>query len=220
MPTSLTKAHLIATDPKNGSVITDLECLFNPTDYTFAKKNTWKTDALKGNQVPKADFQGGGITTMTFQLFFDTYDKGTDVRTDCTDKLLTMMKIVSSDSSKNVGQPPYVEFHWGETWSFKGVVTSVDLKFTLFTPNGTPVRATANVGLQQALDEKIYAGQNPTSGGDGARASRLVQPGDTLDLIAYQEYGDPTMWRLLAGANQLEDPRALRSGQRLVIPSP
>jgi hypothetical protein len=219
MPTTLTKAQLIATNPFNKSNIVTLDCLFNPSDYSFSKANSWKSDSLKGNNVPKADFQGGGVMSMKFQLFFDTYDKGTDVRTACTDKLLTMMKIVESDSKKNVGQPPYVEFHWGTTWSFKGVIKSINLKFTLFNPDGTPVRATADLELQQALDEKMYAGQNPTSGGDGARASRLVRPGDTLDLISYQEYGDPTLWRHLAEANRLEDPRALRPGQRLVVPS-
>lgn len=220
----LEHAVLRAEHPKTKKTIAELNCLFNPTDYSFSKSNSWKADPLKGDNVPKATFQGGGIMTMKFQFFFDTYADGKDVRSTYTDKLLTMMKIVSTGKQPkgkkdNPDQPPYVTFHWGTTWSFKGVIKSVALKFTLFRADGKPVRATADVELQQALEEKMYDGQNPTSGGDGTRASRIVQPGDTLDLIAYQEYGDPTLWRVLATANQLEDPRALRSGQRLVVPS-
>jgi hypothetical protein len=198
-----------------------LECKFNPTDYTFTKGNKWKTDPLKKNDVPMPSFEGGDIMKMKFQLFFDTYGTSKDVREHYTDKLLDLMTIdVIADKKKKTGRPPLVSFHWGEAWSFKGVITSVTLKFTLFEGNGTPVRATADVELQQAVDSKIYPKQNPTSGGDGAQTSRVVQLDETLDLIAYQEYGDPTLWRLLADANNLPNPRSLRPGQRLLVPSP
>jgi hypothetical protein len=203
-----------------------LQCLFNPTDYTFAKSNQWKADPLKGTNVPQASFQGGGIMSMKFQLFFDTYGADsagdTDVR-DHTDKLLGLMKIddrlKNNDRKARKGRPPIISFHWGHYWSFKGVIKSVNLKFVLFTGDGKPVRATADVELQQVEEEGLQRPQNPTSGGPGVRASRLVRPGDTLDLIAYQEYGDPTLWRPIADANHLENPRALRAGQRLSIPS-
>jgi nucleoid-associated protein YgaU len=41
---------------------------------------------------------------------------------------------------------------------------------------------------------------------------------ETLWLIADEEYGDPSKWRRIAEANDLENPRDLRSGQRLVVP--
>jgi len=45
-----------------------------------------------------------------------------------------------------------------------------------------------------------------------------VQPGDTLDRISARYYGDSTRWRLLANANGLEDPLAVRPGALLTIP--
>lgn len=212
-------------DDENGKVV--LECLFNPAQYTIAKTNTWKLTPLRAKNVPNADFQGGGATTMQLDLTFDTYatpnkekPDSRDVR-DYTNKLLNLMEIdpkLKNDQAKNSGGRPHLcSFHWGETWSFKGVIRTVSLKFTLFDPDGTPVRATATVNMQQ-LREETYKRQNPTSGGAPLRASHVVQPGDTLELIAYQEYADPTQWRVLAQANGLEDPRALRPGQRLLVP--
>jgi LysM repeat protein len=221
MAAQLQKAFIYDEDHKRKA----LECLFNPTEYSFRKGNSWDVKSLPGQNVPSANFTGGDVMTMSFQLFFDTYsgaseDADQDVR-DYTEKLLTLMKIDTSLNNGNntvAGRPPIVSFHWGNYWSFKGVITNVELRFTLFTGQGKPVRATANVTLQQFEELGTYPRQNPTSGGEGVRASHVVQPGDTLDLIAYQEYGDATQWRPIARANHLENPRAIRPGQRLVVP--
>ncbi len=195
------------------------------------------TGNSRGN-LPQSHFAGGGAITIDIpELWFDTAltpnkekTGSRDVR-DYTDKLLAMMMIdpkakdsdllvqppSASGQNQPQGRPHMYMFVWGNGWSWKCVVMHVTIDFTLFDPDGTPTRAKTHVTLQQ-VQEGTYKRQNPTSGGEDLRASRVVQPGDTLDLIAYQEYGDPTLWRTIARANRLEDPRSLRAGQRLVVP--
>ena len=48
--------------------------------------------------------------------------------------------------------------------------------------------------------------------------TRVVRRGDTLSAIAAQEYDDPAMWRPIARANGIVDPRRLTPGQVLSIP--
>ena len=43
--------------------------------------------------------------------------------------------------------------------AFRGVVSSVSTKYTMFLPDGTPVRATASVKLKQASSASV--GKNP-----------------------------------------------------------
>ena len=62
------------------------------------------------------------------------------------------------------------------------------------------------------------AKQNPTSGGVTTLRSHMVVEGDSLPLIAYQEYGDPGAWRVLADANGIDDPMRIRSGSRVLVP--
>jgi LysM repeat protein len=54
----------------------------------------------------------------------------------------------------------------------------------------------------------------------GSWRTYTVQPGDTLSLIARQEYGNTQLWRIIFEANQdiLSDPGRLRPGQVLKIP--
>ena len=49
--------------------------------------------------------------------------------------------------------------------------------------------------------------------------TRLVKRGDSLSSIAAEVYRDPTLWRLIAEANGLDDPRHLPIGLRLELPS-
>jgi nucleoid-associated protein YgaU len=53
---------------------------------------------------------------------------------------------------------------------------------------------------------------------DPELTTRMVKRGDTLSNIAAEVYRDAALWRLIAEANSLDDPRALEIGRRLTIP--
>jgi nucleoid-associated protein YgaU len=111
------------------------------------------------------------------------------------------------------GTPPKCKFVWG-SFSFIAIMESVNVTFTMFLPNGTPVRARAKVKMKQVEEQALYAPQNPTSRSVPKRVW-TVKEGQTLDWIAYKEYGDPAFWRHLAQINNLDNPRDLRPGQVL-----
>lgn len=209
------------TDVDNpGNVV---KCMFRPKELTFSKQNTWTMSPVKGKNIPKPEFGGGGAMQLQMELFFDTTDRGIENATDVRAATKTLWKMMLIDPSKRnpetrKSEPPKVQFQWGRMLSFTAVVQNITQRFTLFKPDGTPVRATLNVTFQQCADE-AYVPQNPTSVGSGGYKKRRVREGDTIDFIAYQEYGSANLWRLLADANNLEDPIRLRPGQLLSIPS-
>jgi len=195
-------------------------CMFNPKEYTFSKQNSWKFTDQKGKNLPQPEFSSGQPTTLTMQLFFDTFESGADVRKEYTSKIWELMRISKDTENRKTkkGRPPLCRFQWGDTWAFKAVVTNISQRFTLFLSDGTPVRATLDVTFQQIEDEGFYPGQNPTSGGGRGRKVHVVQEGERIDWIATTQYGDPLSWRLIAEENDLDDPHKLRPGQTLAIP--
>ena len=207
------KAKLVNLDTNE-----EIQCLFNPNEYTFSKSNSWASKKVKGQNVPTLEFGGGDSIQLKMQLFFDTYTTGGDVRTT-TNKIWKLMNINTNltDMTSTKGRPPMVDFPWGATWPFKAVITSISQKFTLFRDNGIPVRATLDVNFLQAKEEGRYPGQNPTTRGNPGYKRRVVQEGDTIDWIAFDEYGDSTMWRYIAESNNLEDPMKIKTGQILAI---
>lgn len=103
------------------------------------------------------------------------------------------------------------------TVQFVAYVTSVSATYTLFNPTGEPIRATCALSLTEvAMPTK---GQNPTSGALSARRIHRTVAGDSLASLAWREYGDATRWRLIAEANEIDDPMRLRPGTELLLPA-
>jgi len=209
----------IPDEEKRGTSITwsEIVCLFNPKEYTSVKQNTWTPEIIKGGNLPRLEFGGGSAETLTMQLFLDTSTTGEDVRVTIK-KFLELMKVNDSlnDGKSNKGRPPRVIFSWGSNWSFNAVITRLSQKYTLFRDDGIPVRATLDVDFLQA-EESQLAPQNPTTPGMAGYKRYTVSDGDTIDWIAFQEYGDATQWRHIAETNNLDDPRRLKSGQVLTL---
>lgn len=100
---------------------------------------------------------------------------------------------------------------------FKCLVESVRQKFTLFSPEGVPLRATLTVALREykTLDEQL-AHLNLSS--PDRTHGHVLQRGETLSGVAGQYYEQPGEWRSIADANAIEDPRRLTAGSFLAIP--
>lgn len=214
----------------------ELECLFNPKELTVTRQNQFTPGKTSGSSVPPQEFGSGQPQQLTLQLFFDTYSgytgskyspessmqKAQDVRAQYTDKLWKMMdasiedKKGSKKSKKK--RPPIVTFIWGK-FQFEGVFTSIKQQFTLFSPQGFPVRAMLDVTIQQFKDKGMLPAQNPTSGGLGGERVWTVRVGETLQWIAYEVYGDPNQWRPIATQNRLAKVRRLEVGTQLIIPT-
>jgi Contractile injection system tube protein/LysM domain len=213
----LTKAQLYNAD--TGRKVVD--CHFNPDEISISKSNKWEPAQSSGSSLPDVHFQGEGARSLTLTLLFDSYEQRTDVRQTTRLVQALMDAPEQRNASSRHTRPPHVMFRWGSFETFPAVITQLSQKFTLFMNTGMPVRATLSLTLQEVPQQSVKnqsRGQNPTSRAAGAQRVRTVQPGDTLDLIAHEELGDPTQWRRVAEANHLDDPRRLRSGLRLLIP--
>ena len=205
-----------------------IQCWFNPKEYSLSKANTWAAQPVAGKPLPLPEYGGGQPRQLNLDLLFDCSDGvKRDVRA-VTDRLLKMMEVdpkLKGSSPKNSGRPPHVTFKWGTIVSFKAAATSLNLQFTLFRNDGTPIRAQAKLQLLQvekAHDPSVAPGaskgQNPTTRGVAGVSAHVVRDGDSLPSIAYAAYGDPTHWRPIAEANGIDDPLRLHRGTSLAIP--
>ncbi|MCU0520138.1 MAG: LysM peptidoglycan-binding domain-containing protein [Anaerolineae bacterium] len=206
-----------AGEEKGGGVSVD--CMFNPFEYTVTKTNTYKQERQNRSDVPSFEFEKAGPQALKLTLVFDTYESDEDVslKTNQLWKLMESKTRREGNRNRKV-PPPEVAFEWG-VFRFVAVVTNMTQRFTLFKPDGTPVRASVEVTFTQHKDLEDYPSQNPTSGGGDIERVWRVTAGDRLDTIAYAVYGDAARWRAIADYNHLDDPLALRAGQPLIIPS-
>jgi phage tail-like protein len=113
--------------------------------------------------------------------------------------------------------PPLLVFTWGSI-NFPGYMQNLTINYTMVTPDGTPLRADVDMTLVEA--PRPDQGTNPTSGGLAGRRAYTVADGDSLQSVAYREYGDANLWRSLAETNDIHDPMRLPPGTTLLLLSP
>jgi len=101
--------------------------------------------------------------------------------------------------------------------SFRCVLESVKQKFTLFSPEGVPLRATLTVSLREykTLEDQIQ--QLGLSSPDRTHVHAL-RARETLAAVAHRYYENAAEWRAVAEGNGIDDPRRLVPGVFLQVP--
>ncbi|MCX7570273.1 LysM peptidoglycan-binding domain-containing protein [Tumebacillus sp. DT12] len=189
---------------------TKIPVLFNPTEYSLSSGNSYAWHKVPGLNQPIAQYIIGETPTLTMDLFFDTSEKKSDVRT-YTKKVSGLLNV-----DKDLHAPPVVVFVWGSL-SFKGIVEKVSQKFTMFLESGIPVRATLNITFREYKTMKEQWSEIPRQSADRTK-HKMLSEGDQLWMIAEHEYEDPGLWRSIADANSIDNPRRLETGRRITIP--
>lgn len=229
MPGSV-KASLVIEWGPNELEFVDLQ--HNPTEIVLEKNVHIAEIPIPGLTAPLQQFVRGDAETLKLELFFDTSDQGMGATAvsvaTLTDPIYALSRIVPDQHA-----PPIVTFVWGSDFpgnelppelgdqrrnGFTGVVTNIRQTFTLWSSGGVPVRAKISLSLreyaplQQQLEALNLASPNKTH-------SYVLARGDTLALVAAKFYFDPTNWRPIALANGIDDPRRLKPGTELKVPS-
>jgi hypothetical protein len=197
-----------------------IQVLFNPKEYSISKSNQWKSEPIRGANVPTAEFGGGQPRQMTLNgLLLDRSLLGPQgsVRDVC-ERLFRMME-VPAGSQPNAARsaPPLLTFAWGANVSFKAVCERLTVAYKLFQPNGEPIRAEVSMTLKEA-SAAVAPAQNPTTRAEAGLGVHTVQDGETLQAVAYRVYGDAARWRSIAEVNRIDNPLHLRRGTRLMLP--
>lgn len=195
---------------------------FNPGEYSISKSSTWTRPQMKGGkQTGKPEFQGANAQTLQFEALFDKmlHSSGPSVA-EAINTLFEWVKPTDDSVAKKKPQPPVLVFEWGRNpalTNFRGYLKQVQAKYLLFAGNGEPLRATANITMEEVpIPAKK---QNPTSGSIHGRRSYQLLDGDSLASLAWREYEDPTLWRGIAAFNEIDDPLRVKPGTSILLPT-
>jgi hypothetical protein len=206
---------------------------YNPTEFEFTRSVHIAEITIPGLDSPLLQFIRGQNETLSVTLFFDTTDFGMGTSSRVTsvgtliDQIYALTK-VDPDSHA----PPICEFRWGRGFpgsntprqsgnqsrvSFRCLVEQVVHKYTLFSPQGIPLRATAVVKLREYKPLQQQLSQLGLNSPDKTQV-RVLRGDETLSSIAGDHYRRPGDWRVIATANAIEDPRRLHPGTFLTLP--
>jgi nucleoid-associated protein YgaU len=205
----LVRAYLEIESPRVDDPVVPLR--FNPTEYQIQKSNTFAEIAIPGLESPPIQFIRGAAETLSVELLVDTSDTLENVREKYVDKLRNLLRINSE-----LHAPPIVRFIWDKD-VFRGVLESLDVTYVLFDPQGVPLRARLKAKLKEYRPVEVQVRDQEMHSPDVDK-HYVVRRGDTFSSIAGALYRDPTLWREIARANGIADPRRLAPGRELRVP--
>jgi nucleoid-associated protein YgaU len=217
--TQLKKATITVLDGADkGKVIA---VLFNPTEYSFDRSNSYKSTPVPGLGSPLLQFVNGEADQLSMELFLDDYTdpKGpTSLLQKEQDplarRLTDLSKLLLID--RDLHAPPPVRFNWGPM-EFFAVIEKLGRKVTMFHPDGSPARATLSITFKEyrTLRQQL---EDPRRESADKTKRRVVVGREALWWIAAREYDDPGEWPRIAEANDLDDPREIAPGDWLELP--
>jgi len=195
----------------------ELEFFLNPNKIVISK--SVKMEESKDTTSQKTETKPATTDPISMDLgtiWFDTYDTRGNVRELYIDYLEKLL-----DPYEPTHHPPAVYFCWGKFSSesklldeYLFYVKKLDVTYEMFLPNGTPVRASVKLTLQQCNAKDTHTKKESP---DHAKLY-TVRRGDTLQGIAMAEYHDPKEWRRIADSNGITDPMSLTPGTKLLVP--
>src|SRR5262245_6704085 len=208
----LTKATIFVLDPSDLTTPKDqFEVQFNPEEYSLNKDNNFASQAIPGLSSPILQFVNGNLRTLEMELFFDTTDDRTDVRNQ-TQPIVDLLKI-----DPDLHAPPILRVAWGSL-QLRCVLARANQKFVKFLEDGRPTRARVTVSFSEFIDPEREAKEVNRQTADFSKVY-VVQRGDTLAGIAVRFYDNAALWRPIAIANGIDEPRAIAAGQELHVPA-
>lgn len=132
---------------------------YNPKEVTLEHSIPWQGKPIRGDRAD-LEFTGGSARTLSLELLFDGYEQARSVQLD-VDKVVWLARVRDPDSNKDqLLRPHLVAMVWGSPSSdnlpaFRGVIESLSIKYTMFLPDGRPVRATVGVKIKEATSVKL-----------------------------------------------------------------
>jgi hypothetical protein len=216
-----------------------LRCMLNPETLVMRRTAGVRPRRSASGQLTGgglADdpvlYTGGGRTILELDLLFDLDLADSSIVGDDVRALTLPLWQMAENTQQRQAyyQPPQIRFIWGKAWNIPAVVLSVAERFERFTSQGSAQRSWLRLRLLRINDaapepiprQSFFLSDVPPAGQIGAPdetwgVHELIQ-GERLDQLAARYYGQPSLWRLIAAANDIADASDPVAGHLLRVP--
>jgi len=194
-----------------------IKAFINPESYSRDCSITYKDVELIGSPADTKTFVGMGQDTLTLSnLVVD----GTGIVSlgnyQNVDAYIKAFNDVVYKYNGSMHQANFLMITWGSL-NYIGVCKSYKVKYTMFKPDGSALRAFIDLVVESSVDMKTKSKLAEKQSPDLTHF-RTVKAGDTLPLMTYRIYGDSAYYLQVAQINNLKSIFAIRPGDRIYFP--
>ncbi len=212
---SLVKMKIFAfeKDDYSGSPYSIFEMQVNPSSIKLGKGIEQKKEKILGSANESKKYTEHNGMTLNFDVLLDA--TGIISTVDIKEEIEKLEKTVYTLNSAT-HQPNYVKINWGD-FIFKGVLTSLNYEYTLFSSEGKPLRVKISFTFRDHMKReeavKVENKQSPD-------LSRLItfKSGESIPFWCDKIYGDPSYCTDVARYNCLTGFCHIEPGTKVMFP--
>ncbi len=194
----------------------------NPEKVSFKYQIELEEQQGKGTSGTQPRFGKTKPEELTFQFLFDATgsvplpDGTSAISDEGVETRISAFKRVVLQYNGEEHKPNNLKLIWGRLL-FKCVLNELNLDYTLFRADGTPLRASATAKFVGYVEDELRVATERRESPDLTHL-RVIRDGEKLQDHVVSIYGDAALYLEVARANRLVNFRRLKTGQPLVFP--
>lgn len=190
--------------------------MINPDNIKWSKNIEYNEQQAPNTSSPSQKYKSSPIDKLNFDITIDCTGIVDSKRTSMEQEITALETIIYTYNGE-IHRPNFVKVQWGKSLIFKGVLKSFDTSYTLFKPDGSPLRAKLSLGFGQYVSPETVEQLDAQESPDVTHLVNVVE-GDTLPQLCQKIWNDDSYYVQVAQYNELNKFRNLKGGEKLIFP--
>lgn len=188
--------------------------MFNPATYTTRHAVEYDDAQPPGTTGLPQRYKHSRPTDFSLSFTLD----GTGAAADPVDVDVRVTEFLATVHSYHgeIHRPPYLKIIWGGLL-VRCVFKTADVKYTLFAPDGSALRAQITASFTGAIDDERRTATERSTSPDLTHR-HVVRQGETLPGLCHRYYGGLGPLIAVARFNRLPGLMQLSAGQAIYLP--
>ena len=188
--------------------------MFNPEQYSEQINVDLDCSQASGGFLNELKFILVEQSDVSFDLILDGTGASGGEKKEVSEQIALFRLTTGFNGNRHMTN--YVVLIWG-TFIFYGFLKTLNIQYTLFRADGTPLRAKLSCSFKASTPKVLSLLMSGLFSPDLTREHR-VKAGDRLDVLSQRYYDSPRHHISIAQANGLTSIRTLPEGSNVFLP--
>ncbi|MGG8496989.1 hypothetical protein ACQY1Q_11260 [Tenacibaculum sp. TC6] len=190
--------------------------MINPNSIKWNRKIQYNEQQPIDSSKPSQKYKNTPSDELSFEIVIDCTGVVFSKRIDMAKEIKAIEDIVYTYNGK-IHRPNYVKIQWGANLSFSSVLKTFNTTYTLFRPDGSPLRAKVALSFGEYVSPKKKSKEEKKESPDVTHLVEVVE-GENLPQLCTKVWNSPYYYIQVAKYNNLNKFRNLKGGQELLFP--
>jgi Contractile injection system tube protein len=190
--------------------------MINPDTIKWQRNIEYNEQQPPDSSSASQKYKSTPSEKLSFDIVIDCTGIVDAKRTNMATEISQLESIIYAYNGE-IHRPNFVTIQWGQNISFKGVLTSFDTSYTLFKPDGSPLRAKISLAFSQYVSPATVAKLDGDESPDVTHIVTVVQ-NSNLPQLCQKVWNDYSYYVQVAKFNKLNKFRNLKGISRLIFP--